>query len=176
MAKEKKHSLWLRPQGDIAFSLQQRIEKLSKKYDSPAFEPHVTLLGGLKAGETELSQLTDTLAGSLHPFDVILTQADIGNTFYQSVFARVKKTDEIMNARNTSKQLFSVEPDEEKDHFPHLSLMYGNFTRNEKERVLNAMGREFHIRFTVSSLLLVETSGEPDEWKKIHSAEFAKGS
>lgn len=176
MGNNKKYSLWLRPQGEIAFSLQQRIEKLSKKYDSPTFEPHVTLLGGLSAGETELTQLTETLARSLHPFDLILTQADVGNTFYQSVFARVKKTDEIMNARNTAKQLFSVEADEKKDHFPHLSLMYGDFPRDEKERVLNAMGREFHIRFSVSNLLLIETSGKPKDWKKIHSAEFAKDS
>lgn len=171
---DKKYSLWLRPQGDIAFSLKQKIKKLSEKYKSPVFEPHVTLLGGLEAGETELSQLTDTLAGALHPFDLIMTQADIGNSFYQSVFARIKKTDEILKARETAKRLFSVEADEKKDRFPHLSLMYGDFTREEKERVLNAMGREFHIRFTVSSLLLVDTSGSPKGWKNIHSAEFSK--
>ncbi|MDZ7716348.1 MAG: 2'-5' RNA ligase family protein [Balneolaceae bacterium] len=175
MGMDKKYSLWLRPQGDIAFSLKQRIEKLSEKYKSPTFEPHVTLLGGLESGETALSQLTDTLAGALQPFDLILTQADIGNTFYQSVFARIKKTEEILKARETAQKLFSVEADDKKDQFPHLSLMYGDFTREQKERVLNAMGREFHIRFTVSSLLLVDTSGSPKEWKKIHSAEFAKG-
>ncbi|HKL18630.1 MAG TPA: 2'-5' RNA ligase family protein [Halalkalibaculum sp.] len=170
MASSDKYSLWLRPHGDIAFSIQQRINKLSDKYGTPSFEPHVTLLSGIRYGETELIQLTETLAGALSPFDLLLTKAGYRDKFYQSLFVHIKKSSELMNAYNTALQLFGYEADE--DFIPHLSLMYGDISREEKERILSIMGREFHIRFEVHNLLLVNTEGKPDEWKKIHLAEF----
>lgn len=170
MASSEKYSLWLRPFGDIAFSIQQRINKLSDKYGTPSFEPHVTLLSGLRYGETELIQLTETLAGALSPFDLLLTKAGYRDKFYQSLFVHIKKSDELMNAYRTALQLFGRKEDEE--YIPHLSLLYGDISQKEKERILSVMGREFHIRFEVHSLLLVKTEGKPDEWKKIHLAEF----
>lgn len=172
MASSAKYSLWLRPFGDIAFSIQQRINKLSEKYNSPKFEPHVTLLSGLRHGETELIQLTKTLAGALTPFDILLTHAGYRDKYYQSLYVHVKKNEALINAYQTALQLFDIEEGEE--FIPHLSLMYGDFSQEEKERILSIMGREFHIRFNVHSLLLMKTDGKPEEWEKIHLAEFHK--
>lgn len=170
MSSSDKYSLWLRPFGDISFSIQQRIDKLSEKYDTPSFEPHVTLISGIRYGETELIQLTETLAGALKPFDLLLTNAGYRDKYYQSLFVHIKKSEELMNAYKTALRLFDYEATEE--YIPHLSLMYGNLSQEEKERILSIMGREFHIRFKVQSLLLVNTEGKPHEWKKIHLAEF----
>lgn len=172
MASSDKYSLWLRPFGDIAFSIQQRINKLSEKYGSPRFEPHVTLVSGLRYGETELIQLTKTLAGSLKPFDILLTNAGYRDKYYQSLYVHVKKSEALMKAYKTALQLFDIQ--EQEEFIPHLSLMYGDFSQEEKERILSVMGREFHIRFEVHSLLLVKTEGKPDEWEKIHLADFQK--
>lgn len=171
MSNEQTYSLWLRPFGDIAYSLRERIKKLSDRHDTPIFEPHVTLLGGLQHGEVELTQLTDTLAGALHQFDIILTQADFGETFYQSIFVHAKKTKELVEARSTAEKLFGAPAEE---FMPHLSLLYGDLSKNDKERILNVMGREFHIRFPVHNVLLVNTTGKPDEWKYVHSSEFSE--
>lgn len=172
MTSSEKYSLWLRPFGDIAFSIQQRINKLSEKYNTPSFEPHVTLLSGLRYGETELIQLTNTLAAALTPFEILLTKAGYRDKYYQSLFAHVKKSEELMNAYKTAVRLFDIEETEE--FIPHLSLMYGDFTQEEKERILSILGREFHIRFEVHNLLLVKSEGSPEEWENIHLAEFKK--
>lgn len=171
MAKAKGYSLWLRPFGNLAFSLQRRIEKLSREHNTPIFEPHVTLLGGLDRTEAELNQFTDMLAHTLDPFDIVLTRAQIGDDFFHSVFIEVQKTKELVHAHQTAAHVF--DEDEEADHYhPHLSLLYGNLEHATKERILNKMGREFHLRFTAQNLLLVRTEGEPGEWEKIHSANF----
>lgn len=169
--KKDTFSVWLKPYGDIAFKLQQRIKNLSKEYNSPVFEPHVTLIGGLERGETEMIQLSDTLAGCLEPFELVLTKAGYLDTFYQSLFVHIQENDQLLHARKIAERLFNYNED---SYMPHLSILYGDFTRNEKERILNVMGREFHIRFPVHSLLLVKTSGKPDQWKKIHSADFQR--
>ncbi len=170
MANVQKYSLWLRPFGDAAFSLKRRIRDLSAKYGSPSFEPHVTLLGGLTGSEAVLRQLTSSLAASLHPFDIVLTSAGYEDSYFKSLYIHVQKSRELMNARTRAEQLFGHNADER--YHPHLSLMYGNFPQEEKERILNRMGREFHLRFSVQNIMLIPTGGNPDKWIKIHSAEL----
>lgn len=170
MAENCKHALWLRPFGDAAFELKQRIKKLSEHFGTPLFEPHITLLSGLRRGETELTQLTDTLAGSLTPFEIELTNAGYRDDYYQSLFIHVKKTPAFIKAQETAEKLFGCETGEA--YRPHVSLMYGDVAAEEKRKVLNTMGRTFSITFPVHSLLLIETEGEVADWKKLHTAEF----
>ncbi len=170
MANKSLYSIWLRPFGDIAFSLEQRIKKLSEEYGTPSFKPHVTLLGSIDKGETELVQLTETLASSLSPFEIVLTKAGYSDRFYQSLYVNVEPSDELISARRRAEKLFGYDAAE--PYHPHLSLLYGDLDKKTKERILNVMGREFHLRFRIHSLLLIRTDGLPSEWKHIHSAEF----
>lgn len=165
-----KYSLWLEPDGNVAHRLQEKIRKLSNKYNTPMFEPHVTLIGTLEQSLPELIQLTDMLAGSLEPLELLLTKTGCGNTFYQSVFVHVDNSKGLRSARRLACRLFNV--DDPEDYMPHLSLMYGDMTREEKERILNLMEREYQMRFTVRYVRLVKTEGLPEEWKKVHSAVF----
>jgi len=170
MTKTATYSLWLEPSGDIAFRLQERIKKLSEKYETPFFSPHVTLLGGLNTRETELVTLANTLASSLDPFELVLTKAGYEDKFYRSLYVHVEATNHLKEIHRMARQLFDV--NYEDNFVPHLSLMYGELSPKEKERILNVMGREFHIRFPVKSIVIMQTDGEPDQWKKIHTAVF----
>ncbi len=172
MDTETKYSLWLRPFGEVGFELKQQIKELSKRYHSPSFSPHVTLLGGLQMPESKLIPLTETLAHSLEPFTVYLNKAGTGSSYFQSLYIKVKKSEAIMSAHHIAKELFDL--NEEKEYFPHLSLMYGRQTENEKNKLLNIMGRSFNMQFDVHSVLLIKAGSEVEGWKKIHNAEFKK--
>lgn len=164
------YSLWLEPNQDIAYRLQARINKMSQKYGTPVFAPHVTLLGGLKASRTELVSLTNILVSSLYPFEVTLTKAGYKNQFYQALFLKVKETKILNEVRERACRLFNRRDADE--YHPHLSLLYGDISQNEKERILNITGREFYIRFPVKSIVLMQTEGTPEQWKKIDTAVF----
>jgi 2'-5' RNA ligase len=170
MAEEQKYALWFRPFGDTAFKLKYRIKELAQKFNSPVFEPHITILSGLNRGQTDLTQLTDTLAGSLAPFTVELTELGYRDDYYQSFFARVKKTDAFMHAQDVGEKLFGCQTDEE--YFPHLSLMYGHADDKAKRKLLHTVGPSLNLSFPVHSLLLIKTEGEVGDWEKIHTAEF----
>lgn len=170
MTDSATYSLWLEPSGDVAYKLQERIKKLSKKHGTPLFTPHVTLLGGLKLSKTELVPLTNTLATSVKPFELNLTKAGYLNTFYQSLFIHVQLSPGLKELRNNACRLFDC-PDKE-EYMPHLSLLYGNLSQKQKEKILNIVGREFYIRFPVKSMVLMQTDGTPDEWRKVHAAVF----
>lgn len=169
MTDSATYSLWFEPSGDIAYKLQERIKKLSEKHQTPVFSPHVTLLGSINGSETELTSLTNTLASPMSPFELELTKAGYLDTFYQSLFIHVEETGTLKELRNRACRLFNVD---EEEYMPHLSLLYGDLSRKEKQRILNLVGREFHIRFTVKNIVLMQTDGKPDQWKRIHTAVF----
>lgn len=172
MDSDASYSLWLRPFGEVGFELKQQIKELSRRYSTPVFHPHVTLLGGLKMHETELVQLTDTLAHSLAPFTVYLEKAGARDRYFQSLFVRIKKNEPLMSSHRIAKELFDCE--EKEEYFPHLSLMYGEQSPEEKDKLMNVMGRSFNMQFDVHSVLVIKTGNEVNEWKKIHNAEFSR--
>lgn len=172
MAEQDTYSLWFRPFGEVGFELRQQIKELSRQYHSPMFYPHVTLLGGLTMHKTKLIQLTDTLAHSLAPFTIYLQKAATRSLYFQSLFVQVQKTESLRGAHNIAKELFGCQNKDE--YFPHLSLMYGKQTTNEKQKLLNVMGRSFNMQFDVHNVLLVKTGGDVHEWENIHHSEFKK--
>ncbi len=172
MKQDATYSLWLEPTGEIAYKLQQRIKELSQKYNTPIFSPHVTLLGGLTASQTELVPLVNTLASSMAPFNLKLSKAGYLNTFYQALFIHVEQDQALTNLHAKACRLIDC-PDEYKNHYmPHLSLLYGELSQKEKERILNNIGREFHLSFTAKKLVLIQTAEKPQKWKKIHTSMF----
>lgn len=170
MSEPLKYALWLEPSGDVAYKLQERIKKLSNKYQTPVFAPHVTLLSGLEASEHSLVPLVNTLASSHEPFELELTKAGYRDHFYESLFVHVKDSGSLKELRSTACQLFDVS--EAEDFHPHLSLMYSDISRNEKERILNITGRDYHVNFPVKAITLMEVEGGPEKWKKSHVSVF----
>lgn len=170
MTKTATYSLWLEPSGDIAFRLKEQIDKLSEKYGTPVFPPHVTLLGNLNYKEHELTTLANTLASSLDPFELELTKAGYEDDFYRSLYIHVEATMHLMDIHKMACQLF--EADYEEKYVPHLSLLYGKLSQDEKERIINNIGRSFHIHFPVKSIVIMQTEGTPDQWKKVHTSVF----
>ena len=43
--KGRTYSIWLMPDGKCASSVSEIINDISKKYNTPIFKPHVTLIG-----------------------------------------------------------------------------------------------------------------------------------
>lgn len=169
MTKSATYSLWLEPSGQIAYKLQERIKSLSEKYGTPLFSPHVTLLGGVSATETKMIPIANTLVSSVEPFELELTKAGYLDTFYQALFIHVKETNQLTSLRRNACRLFDIENEE---YMPHLSLLYGNLSQKQKEKILNNIGREFYIRFPVEKIVLMQTDGTPDKWRKVHAAVF----
>ena len=66
-AQGKLYSIWLMPPQDsgVAQRLKEEIRTLQQQASGAAFEPHVTLLGGLETTEANVLDATKTLAASL---------------------------------------------------------------------------------------------------------------
>lgn len=169
MSETATYSLWMKPVGEVAERLQEQIIELSVEHQTPEFPPHVTLIGSLKPPESKLIKHVETLASSVEPFELVLTETDYLDRFYQSLFIQVEESQKLKEVRNAACNIFNVSNG---DYMPHLSLLYGDVSQEEKELTIDTVGREFHLDLPVKELVLMQTNGEPDQWELIHSVEL----
>jgi 2'-5' RNA ligase len=160
------HHLWLMPSGEIYDRLATIIEDCSEKYEGPFFEPHVTLLGFLPGIKEEILAHSLTLAKSLQPFDIRLTDLGYQNTYFQCLYLNVDGTAEIMEAHLQARKVF---PSSRSSEFtPHLSLLYGDYPRATKDQIISSLGKDLRLRFAITDIHLIHAESEdPKHWTKI---------
>lgn len=163
----QKYSIWLMPSGKVYNKLAKIISQLSEKYSSPHFEPHITLLGLTIGAEEEVITKTFQLAKILQPFEITFNKVDYSDEYFRILFIRVKETKDIMEANLKAREIFNRQGDPK--YIPHLSLMYGNFSPEIKEKIIKDIGGKFNIRLRVKSIHLfkLKTKGDPKSWCKI---------
>src|SRR5262245_25437914 len=86
--RDERCSLWLVPAGAPARRLAALIDRLARRCGSPRFEPHVTLLGGLRRGPASGTAALERLAAAIAkrgPFAVRLAGAASGGPFFRAV-------------------------------------------------------------------------------------------
>jgi len=165
MPKAEGYSIWLIPEEEVYQKLAEIISQLSKKYSTPNFEPHVTLIGNLLGAGEEIISKTSKLASQLKPFKIKLKRAGYFDEYFRCLFIRAEKTNEIIEVNKIAREIFNLKSDSE--YMPHLSLMYGDISAKIKEGILVDLGREFDIFFEVKSIHLFSTAGEVKVWYKM---------
>ncbi len=158
------YSIWLIPDGKNYTNLSHLICKLSEKYNSPFFEPHVTLIGNLSGKKEEIISKSSKLASQISPYKIKISNPAYLNEYFKSLFLKVEKTKEVMDANLKAKEIFSY--NKESEYFPHLSLMYGNSSPDIKEKIISKL-EKINLEFKVEELYLFSTAGKPENWYEI---------
>jgi hypothetical protein len=169
--KTPSYSIWLLPTGEIRHRLAATILDLSRQYAAPAFEPHVTLAGGIVGPGREVASKMAELARRIPPFTVRLTEVDFLDEYFRCLFVRVATTRPIMNANKVARAVFGLE--RQPAFMPHLSLLYADLPSGVKERIVASLGRRFELEFKVSDLHLYLIKGEVAAWRR--TARFGLG-
>lgn len=164
---DRSYSVWLMPEGKINEKLSGIISSFSKKYNSPLFRPHVTLIGGGIGVKKVLQHKTEILSRRIKPFDVKLTRTHQLNEFFRSLFILAEKTPELMNAYREAINVFGLS--EDPAYMPHLSLIYGDFEPEIKEDIAKEIGRNFNISFRAEKIHFVFNDERNKKWKTIAS-------
>ncbi len=162
MAEIKRYALWLRPENEAHERFQALIAILSRRYHAPLFEPHITLLGGITGTDAEVTAKTARLAVEIEPFEVQLTTMDYRDEYYRCLYVKAVPTNTLREAHHLARRWF--EPASGDEYLPHLSLLYGDFSAQEKEKILAEIGRGFNSTFHVNRLALYATEQAPEKW------------
>ena len=159
------YHLWLKPSGKVYDILAKTIADLSKAYQGPCFEPHVTLLGSLPGTEEEIFARSSQLGTSLQPFDIQLTEPALGDQYFQCVFLKAREIPGIMNAYELARKWFGKNTS---PYMPHLSLLYGHYSIELKEKIAETLPETLRLGFTVDTFDLIRARSEdPKDWISI---------
>jgi 2'-5' RNA ligase len=155
------------PTGEVRQRLAETILDLSRQYAAPAFEPHVTLAGGIVGPAREVASKIRDLARRIPPFTVRLTEVTGLDEYFRCLFVRVAITHPIMRANKAAREVFHLA--KQPPFMPHLSLLYGNLPSSVKERIVASLGRQFELEFEARSLHLYLIRGAPQAWRRVVS-------
>ncbi len=154
------------PSGQTYEILKDTILRLSERYSTPGFEPHITIIGGLRGPVEELVSKSAILASAIKPHKIVLAEPECLDEFYRCLFLTAEATPELLRTNLDAKRIF--ERTGESEYSPHLSLMYCDFKTDIKEKIIGELG-ELKAEFEVDRLHLYLTEGEATEWRAVRS-------
>jgi len=157
MIETPRFSLWLLLPREAHARFQAIIARLSAQLGTPAFEPHITLLGGLSGAEEDLRQRTRVLACAIKPFEARLLKVAWLDDYYRCLFVEVAPSRALHDAHEAARQVFNQRSNA--GFYPHLSLVYGNLEEKEKTTILNEIGSRFDESIRIEQLALYDTGG-----------------
>ncbi|MBI2404647.1 2'-5' RNA ligase family protein [Candidatus Gottesmanbacteria bacterium] len=166
----KGYSFWLMPTGEVYNKFSSLIEKLAEKYSIPLFEPHITLLGEIQQPEDEIIQKAQLLITEQKPFPITLRMIDYQDFYFRALFVKADIPKSLRVLHNRAKEIFEMQyiP----DYMAHLSLLYGTFPQEVKEKIIEKIGKDQTTELTINGIDLFKTTGEVNTWYRIRKFPF----
>lgn len=166
----KGYTLWLVPQGEVYNKFSTLIKKLASEYGGPVFVPHVTLLGDIELSEDEMVKRMKQLIMDQQPFQVNLDQISYEDFYFRALIVKAEKNASLQTLHEKTKQIFDMH--NIPSYMAHLSLLYGDYPNQIKEKIIAEIGKEQPAQFEVTSVFLTK-GGEVKDWKVIREFSFS---
>ncbi|MFH0948934.1 MAG: 2'-5' RNA ligase family protein [Candidatus Aenigmatarchaeota archaeon] len=160
------YSLWLIPEEPFRKKYNGLIYELSRKYRTPQFEPHITLISVITGKEKDVVYKTDELAAQTNKFDMEIAGLQTSDLWYKSLFARMRKTAELITLHKRALEIFG-EMAEHGDYDPHMSLLYDSIENKDKQQTCNDIKWVEKEKFGVATIFLVVRPIVTEDIKKI---------
>jgi len=167
------YSLWLVPDtnSEAYRALARCIADISKKYQTPDFVPHATLLGSVGNTEKDMRAKTQELAGELAPYEIRLDEIGSNRTYFQILFSKIEQTEAVMRANTIAQKVFVID---QGTYLPHLSLAYGDLSPEQIALLKQLLERDLipGTKFIVREIELWHTEGEVGDWCNVSTFPF----
>ncbi len=160
------HHLFIEPPAECFSNLEKLIVNLAEQEGGPVFTPHITLLAGIVEPSVEvLRAKAEKIALATHPFQITFDSLGVEDAPFRALYVRVNPSRELSEMHRVALDTFAVT--EVSEYMPHLSLLYGNYARAHKEKLLGDFAYLSDMHFPVTAISLYETMGPTSTWKKI---------
>jgi 2'-5' RNA ligase len=158
-------SLWLVPEGDERDLVEGLISDLASQLGAPRFAPHVTLLPGLAERGGDVVRRAKEMAATLEPHALPLGPIEGRSEYFRCLYARVPETLRLLTTRAQAQLTFRRAG--EAPFEPHLSLVYGRLSPEEKETLIANLTPRLPPRLACTALEVVRTEGPAADWRSL---------
>ncbi|CAL9112771.1 unnamed protein product [Musa textilis] len=181
------YSVWALPPEDVRDRLKRLMGALRSEFGGPKFEPHITVVGAISLGPDDARRRFRSACAALSPYPVRVSAVSRGTFFYQCVFLLIDPSPEARSTPSQSTSFLEISVvatsarscghfgyENTTPYMPHLSLLYGDLTEEEKERArqrAEALDKEIlSLSFEVSAVALYKTDTEDkslESWEQV---------
>jgi len=117
------HSIWLMPAEDDAAMLERMVDDLARRFGSPRFQPHLTLVEDMERGVDDLALLVGQVGKGIAPFSAPVAEIGVSDLFFRSFYARFAAEGPLLELKRRA--IEKILPGDITDFMPHISLAYG---------------------------------------------------
>lgn len=157
----KGFAIWLIPDGKEFHLLKSYIQNLAVQYSTPPFDPHITLVGQIEVKEEDILCRIIPFINTTHTFKVELTNIAYHHDYYKCLFLKVKESEILLKIHAQAAKIFSIP---EKEFMPHLSIMYGNLEKDEKDKITKEIDIMMPINLNIKFIRITSVNGTPMNW------------
>jgi 2'-5' RNA ligase len=168
------HSIWLMPSGMDEDRFSRIVRDLAKRFDSPVFQPHLTLVEDMPRGCEELKPTLEKLADGMTSFEASVEAVEESSLYYRSFYARFPVIAPLRMLKEKAVRLFGVGSIE--TFMPHISLAYGVPESPEKIAAILELQRGLQgVNVSFDRVCIVSSSQQTpiEEWTIRASASLA---
>lgn len=171
MSGKDKYSLWFSPKSSPGMALQGLVDELATAYDGPKFVPHVTLVAEIFASADELENLkvqVKRYVEQMRRFTIEFTGYGYLDEEFRSLYLLVAQSQELQLAYEMAVRLFPQVNNEHFRQMPHLSVLYGNYSAETKQQIIESHPSPVN-EFLVESVDLYLTNNPVEDWQLIQA-------
>jgi 2'-5' RNA ligase len=141
--------------------LKKIIDDLSKKHQSPKFEPHITVYGVIDSEINVIDNIAKTMTMNYNSFLVKKSEILQSEELWKTVYIELEMNEYMEIIYHDLKKNFEkIVPYNFK---PHISLIYKILPREEKIKIINEL--DIKNEFTVDKIVIQKFFPEIEKWK-----------
>nr|DAD23481.1 TPA_asm: hypothetical protein HUJ06_024944 [Nelumbo nucifera] len=145
---------------------------LRSEFGGPEFEPHVTVVEAIHLTKADALHKFNSACEGLKSYMARVYSVSTGTFFYQCVYLLLHTTPEVMSTSSHCTSHFGCKSST--PYMPHLSLLYGDLTDDEKKSAqekATLLDEDVNtLSFQISRLALYKTDTEDktlESWEKV---------
>ncbi|MDE1851123.1 MAG: 2'-5' RNA ligase family protein [Candidatus Micrarchaeota archaeon] len=166
MAARNVYSIWIVPSGPVKERLANQVKRLSRSNGVTPFEPHLTLVKGIRMAERDAVRNTKELASSWKGFTILLGRPSSSGNFFKSIFIKVQKSRALVKAYRRASAAFRLRA---VPYRPHVSLVYARLPAPRRRSIIRGLDmRGISGKFTANNLHLHMTEGKLKDWRCVY--------
>jgi 2'-5' RNA ligase len=111
------------PVEDDAAMLARMVDDLARRFGSPRFQPHLTLVEDMERSVGDLAPLVEEVGKGIATFSAPVAEIGVSDLFFRSFYARFAAEGPLLELKRRA--IEKILPGDIADFMPHFSLAYG---------------------------------------------------
>ena len=162
------YAIWFTFQKDDENLLQDIINKLSKKYNSDSFKPHITVYGLVDIELDKISKICQNISTEFQSFDVQFSNILYSDDFWKTLFVNLKSNRIMIEIfENFCK---NIKKPENYIFEPHISLIYKKMPNDKKQKIIENL--ELKKQFRIKGISILHYSEKIENWNIVKKFDF----